>query len=357
MNIVFRVDASAAIGTGHFMRCLTLADALAERGKNICFICRSLPSYFADLLSDRDYELEILSSDEEPNYENVLTHSKWLGTNQSQDVEDTLAVLSDRYPDWLVVDHYGIDWNWETPVRKKVGNILAIDDIADRRHDCSILLDQNLYPDMAVRYAGKVPNHCRLALGPKYALLRKEFSILRKKVELTDGSVERIFVFFGGVDLSNITGRVIDALVELDLPAITVDVVVGALHPNRAQIERACHQAGYTCHIQTEKIGELMLAADLAIGASGSTSWERCCLGLPTILVSLASNQVEIARSLEKAGACIYLGTAEEVVRESIVDSVRNVLQEPERLKQLSRNAFSLVDGDGADRICREMGY
>ena len=166
-----------------------------------------------------------------------------------------------------------------------------------------MLLDQNYYADMQTRYVSKVPSHCQLLLGPRYALLREEFRTLREQINVRTGDVKKILVFFGGVDADNYTNLAIQALAELNVTQ-SVDIVIGAQHPNREQIKQACIAHGFICHIQTTRMAELMAEADLAIGAGGSASWERCCLGLPALLLAIADNQIEIAKALDLINAC-----------------------------------------------------
>ena len=181
MNIAFRVDASTQIGTGHFMRCLTLADALKQHGAKIRFASRHMPEYLRDMLVVKGHEFMLLDSSPSDAISDGLSHANWLGTSQHADAQDTVQALSGQTWDWLIVDHYALDARWESALRQTAKNIFVIDDIADRQHDCDVLLDQNLYADMDSRYTGKVPAHCQLLLGPRYALLRDEFRQLREQ--------------------------------------------------------------------------------------------------------------------------------------------------------------------------------
>jgi UDP-2,4-diacetamido-2,4,6-trideoxy-beta-L-altropyranose hydrolase len=165
--IAFRVDANSQIGTGHFMRCLTLAVALKQCGAQIRFVSRDLPTYLRDMFVARDLDLVSLSSAEKEKPTRDLAHSHWLGASQAQDAKATIQALSDNSWDWLIVDHYALDVRWESTLRKSTKQIMVIDDLADRQHNCDVLLDQNLYRDMQTRYSDKVPAHCRLLLGPR----------------------------------------------------------------------------------------------------------------------------------------------------------------------------------------------
>lgn len=354
-HIAFRTDATSQIGTGHFMRCLTLADGLKQRGAHICFVSRDLPVHLRDMLAAKDMEFVPLGSGTTLFSPGDLAHASWLGTSQAQDAQTTIQALSGQSWDWLVVDHYALDARWESALRGTVKKIMVIDDIADRQHDCDVLLDQNFYTDMQTRYMGKVPSHCELLMGPRYALLRDEFRQLRERVKPRTGNVNRILVFFGGVDADNYTAQAIEALSEIDIPDLHVDVVIGAQHPCREQIKTACVRHGFICHVQTDKMAELIAAADLAIGAGGSATWERCCLGLPALLVALADNQVNIAKALDWVGACIYVGTLKMASAPIMRNTMVSLLSTQNQLRGLSEKSYSLVDGLGVDRVCQEM--
>jgi UDP-2,4-diacetamido-2,4,6-trideoxy-beta-L-altropyranose hydrolase len=354
-NIAFRADASVQIGTGHFMRCLTLADELARRGAQIRFVSRYLPDYLVRLLAAKGYELALLDNTKNDAAFDELAHAHWLGCSQAQDAADSLKVLSDRAWDWLIVDHYALDCRWESGLRPVVRNILAIDDIADRQHDCDILLDQNFYADMNIRYAGKVPEHCRLLLGPRYALLREEFRQLRGQVSPRKDTVQRILVFFGGMDADNYTGRAIQLLTDIGVADMQVDVVIGAQHPCREAIEDACLHHHFICHVQTDRMAELMAAADLSIGAGGGATWERCCLGLPTIAIGTAENQRK--QVADAAAEGLVYAPDLKYPFDQVIGRHISALIENSALRQLiSRNAMQAVDGKGVLRVAGSMG-
>lgn len=338
------------------MRCLTLADGLKQRGAQIRFVNRHLPEHLRSMLVAKGHEFALLDSVQNDVALDELAHAHWLLATQKQDAQATIQALSDQQWDWIVVDHYALDARWESELRAIAKQIMAIDDIADRQHDCDILLDQNYYVDMQARYEGKVPAHCRQLLGPRYGLLRDEFRKLREHVKPRTGVVKKVLVFFGGVDADNYTGLVIQALAALANQSLHVDVVIGAQHPRREQIQQACAAQGYVCYVQTTRMAELMAEADLAIGAGGSASWERCCLGLPSLLVSLADNQVDIAKALDSVGACIYLGTKETANTLTIQRAIANLSDMHDHLELISRHAASLVDGMGVERACQELG-
>jgi UDP-2,4-diacetamido-2,4,6-trideoxy-beta-L-altropyranose hydrolase len=355
MYIAFRTDATQKIGTGHFMRCLTLADELKKHGAQIRFVSRNLPNHLRDMLAPKGMEHVTLINTVSATPIDDLAHSAWLGISQAQDAQDTIQALAEQTWDWLVVDHYALDARWENAMRKTAKRIMVIDDLADRQHDCELLLDQNYYADMQTRYSGKVPAHCQLLLGPRNALLREEFRRLREQIKPRTGKVKRLLVFFGGVDADNYTGLTIKALADMALKEVHVDVVIGAQHPCRAEIEAQCVTQGFVCHVQTDKMAELMAATDLAIGAGGSASWERCCFGVPALLVALAENQIEIATGLDSIGACIYIGTKDTVNSLTIQQVIIKLLNTPNQIHIISKQAYSLVDGMGVSRVSQAM--
>lgn len=337
------------------MRCLTLAHELKKQGTQICFISRNLPIHLSDMLTEKGMEYLPLRIDEAKEAVDELACARWLGTSQARDAEATLQALANQTWDWIVVDHYALNKSWERIIRGSCKKLMVIDDLADRQHDCDVLLDQNYYADMKTRYVTKVPAHCQLLLGPRYALLREEFRTLRERVKVRTGDVKKILVFFGGVDADNYTSFAMQALVELDSKQ-QVDVVIGAQHPNLEQIKQACINHGFICHIQTTRMGELMAEADLAIGAGGSASWERCCLGLPGLLVAVAGNQIDIVKALASVGACHYVEEKDAVNLSSVKHLINELLVAPDQVLSISQQAFSLVDGLGVKRVSETLG-
>ncbi len=319
MRVVFRVDGSDAIGSGHAMRCQTLADTLAAGGAKICFVVRSMPAYLVSQLTNKGYDCIRLTTPTGAHPDTDLQHSAWLGVSRRQDAQDTLAALDNMHSsdnarwNWLVVDHYGIAADWETALRPACERILAIDDLADRGHDCDALIDQNLHPDTANRYTQLVPDDCKLFLGPQFAFLRDEFLQARRSLQPRSGEVRNILIYFGGVDADNHTLEAIKALQATGRNDIAINVVIGAQHPDGANIQTICTQLGYQCHVQTGEMARLMAAADLAVGAGGISAYERLYLRLPSILRPIAANQIEQLECMAAAGLCELYRDAHEL--------------------------------------------
>lgn len=348
MNIVFRVDSSTEIGSGHLMRCLTLANRLQkEKQAQIIFIARKLKGNLNYLIEENGYELITL-----PQYRlnsQLTNYQRWLTVEVSLDAQETKHILTQIDVDYLVVDSYALDEEWEKIQRSFVKKIMVIDDLANRRHDCDILLDQNYYEDIEARYNGLVPEYCKLLLGPQYALLRDEFYEERKHLRVRDGSIRRILVFFGGSDQTNETMKAIQALVAIRRTDISVDVVVGGSNKNKEAVKRFCRQhenMNYYCQINN--MAELIHKADLAIGAGGSTTWERCCLGLPAIVIAIADNQVEIAKNCAKKNIIIYLGVYFEVTERMLKKEIERVLKNEDINRKMNKaiNRFFQQGGE-----------
>jgi len=302
------------------------------------------------MLDAKGLEYVLLVTDAAQELINELTHANWLVTSQAQDAQATVQALADHLWDWIIVDHYALDGRWESAVRASAKQLIVIDDLADRQHDCDVLLDQNFYADMQTRYVDKVPEHCQLLLGPRYALLRDEFRVLREHVKPRTGAVKNILVFFGGVDAGNYTELTLLALTGITHEELCVDVVIGAQHPCREKIQATCATHGYVCHVQTAHMAELMAKADLAIGAGGSATWERCCLGLPTLSFCVASNQ---RRQIEDAAeeGLLYAPSNDGDLMGVLKRHILALLENKTLLKHISTTAMSIVDGRGVIRV------
>ncbi len=356
MKVAFRADASLAIGTGHVMRCLTLADALRARGVQSAFLSRDHVGHLHQVVQDRGYMLLSLGgvctvSMAEPSY------AEWLGVDSQQDADDTRTRLSGFAVDWLIIDHYGLDATWEHSLRSSCGRIMAIDDLANRDHAVDALLDQNLGKTGA-DYEAKVPAACNLLLGPSYALLRPEFAALRVRSLLrrNQGHLRRVLVTMGGVDPHNATGVVLEALHAWGPSAnLEVTVVMGPSAPWRDQVIQQARHLSFATEVlvNVQSMGDLMCDADLVIGAAGSTAWERCCLGLPTIQLVLADNQRPIANALSLAGAAHLLERTN--LNMSLGKVLDRLMQDPAHLLSMSSAASRLVDGQGSERVARYL--
>lgn len=355
MKVVFRVDASLEMGTGHVMRCLTLADELKRSGHECTFISRKQPGELTELIKQRQHAVCTLSESTELT-DRHLTHSNWLKGGQKPDAEECGEILQTINPDWLVVDHYGIDKAWEESVRVYVKRILVIDDLADREHDCDVLLDQNLGQTDEM-YHSLVPGDCQILTGCHYALLRPEFADCRElslKYRKGKTQIDRVLISMGGVDKENYTEKALNGLALSGLNDKTeVTVVLGKQAPWLTEVKAQAANSRLNVRVlsNVSNMAELMSRSDLAIGAAGSTSWERCCLGVPTLMCVLADNQRRIAAALEQAGAsALIIDAAEDFSLQ-----INHFTQFPQALTGMSVRAASLVDGRGAERVASQL--
>jgi UDP-2,4-diacetamido-2,4,6-trideoxy-beta-L-altropyranose hydrolase len=337
-DVWLRADASATIGAGHVMRCLALADELGRRGRSVGFACRTAPGDLVATLEARGLAVVRLDGP----------------TDQAADAAQTVAAVraAGARPGWIVVDHYGLDHGWEAAVRQVAERVLVIDDLTDRRHACDVLLNQNLSPARAEVYRERVPEDCARLLGPRFALLRREFA---GGGRLRQGPVGRVMLMFGGADPTDETSKALEGLLA-SASRLPTDVVVGRAHPDLPRVERlTAALGGATLHVQSADVAALMRRADLAIGAAGVSTWERCAVGLPSLAIVVADNQEAVATTMEAAGAGVRLGWHAAVGPREIAAGFERVLADEAGRVAMSRAGLALVDGLGAARVADAM--
>lgn len=359
MNIAFRADASIQIGTGHVMRCLTLAEELRRQGHKCQFICREHKGHLGELITEKGFELTMLQTDGSTKLESSgderTAYADWLGASWQQDAEQTIAALTPLNADWLVVDHYALGAHWEKALRLCCNKIMVIDDLADRQHDCDLLLDQTFGRDRA-DYLPLIPKKCQLLCGAQFALLRPEFaqwrdySLKRRK----QGNLQHLLINLGGVDKDNVTTQILEALVNASLPAVCrITVAMGATAPWIKEVEQQAKLLPWPTEVKVgvNNMAELMANSDLALGAAGATSWERCCLGLPSVMVVLAENQRTIAKNLEKQGLALFLDR-NDISTENIKIKIKRLIQMADKFKY---SASTITSGTGAMLVSEAM--
>jgi UDP-2,4-diacetamido-2,4,6-trideoxy-beta-L-altropyranose hydrolase len=349
MQVVFRADASVRLGTGHVRRCLELASRLAARGTAVMFVCAEEPGDMIDEISARGMRTSRLRLGGAVRGAGAAA---W-----EPDAEQTGAAIAAAglSPHWLVVDHYGLERRWERALRAHARRIMAIDDLADRAHDCELLLDQNLPNPRHARYRQLLPSGATQLLGCQYALVGAEFARLRgAALARRRGQLERVLISMGGTDPSNDTARALEGLQRSSCAGRAVDVVIGAANPHREALEVQCGRVSdCTLHVQTTRMAELMTQADLAISGGGSTTWERCSLGLPAIAVSQSEDQVAIAGAMAQAGGHRFLGTSADVREADYAAAVDGMTATA--LRDMSAAAAALCDGEGAERVATRL--
>ncbi len=334
MRVLFRADANQAIGAGHVMRCLSLASALQARGARVCFVSLDLPAHLESVIRAQGHEVRRLPE-----------------AARANELADARAMLYGEHSfSVCVVDNYQLGQDWESEVMA-FAPVLALDDLG-RPHASRWLLDQNYYADPQARYATRCPVQVQRLLGPSYALLRNEFAHARVNARVRDGAVKHVLVFMGGMDADNLTATALKAI-DLGLsPNVQVTVIAGASHPDLPGLQAWCDDRGLAeLHVQVSDLTPHMLAADIAIGAGGSSTWERCACGLPTVAICLADNQRELIREGARAG---FLWGIDHVPS---IGELANVLQAltgaPGLIQHLSQQSLQVTDARGAARVAQ----
>ena len=353
MRVAFRVDAAIWIGIGHVMRCLTLAEELHSKGVEVSFVCRGHVGQMGDVIMKRGFEVSILPSQ---NAERVISngvtdYSSWLGVTWQRDADETIDAISGNSLDWLITDHYGIDHRWHERVRPYTQKIMAIDDLANRKLDCALLLDQTAGRRRS-EYQPLLPQYSHQLLGASYALLRPEFDELRQRaLDKRQGteSIQRILIFLGGVDSRGWTLQAIQSVANISWPSLPeVDVVISERSPHYTAVEGWIKESGFpfTLHADVPDMAQLMLDVDLAIGAGGTTSWERCALGLPTLLKVISKNQRQIANTLTEVGA-VELWQTQYDLR----NKLSGLMWDLDSWRKMSERASKVCDAAGSARV------
>jgi UDP-2,4-diacetamido-2,4,6-trideoxy-beta-L-altropyranose hydrolase len=334
-DVLLRADASADIGTGHVVRCRTLGEELRRRGWSVALATRNLPDGLGDSIRSSGISIVDLPP--------------------LMSIADEPAFLGERFKSGValvVVDHYGIGADWHREASRWATRIMAIDDLATEPHRVDLLLNQNLGA-REERYRGLVAATTRVLCGPRFALVRPEFGAARRVGRTRSGAIDRLVIFMSGADRTDVTRRAAGAAAAAAIPA---DVVVGAAYPSLAALRPWIdHQPLLRLHVNVPSLAPLMQEADLAIGAPGSASWERCTLGLPALLVTLADNQLEAARLLAESGAVVSLGWHDAVSTADLEMALLDLRASPDRVRAMGRAAARIADGLGTGRVAGEI--
>jgi UDP-2,4-diacetamido-2,4,6-trideoxy-beta-L-altropyranose hydrolase len=358
VEVAFRVDSSIVMGMGHVMRCLTLADALKEDGANIQFIVREHKGSLANEIRDRGYQVKLLPTPRgnTQSEKSDSGYAQWLGVSLEQDADETRQALGSLVPDWLIVDHYALDTAWESQLRKTVKNIMVIDDLTNRKHDCDVLLDQTFNRDEK-DYRKLVPESCRILTGSGYALLRSEFRKSRDKAierRASRKGLHSIMVSLGGTDPDNVTETILLGLSQSNLDTDSVvTVLLGKHSPHLDSVKNyAQHmRMNTTLLVDAKNVAEVMLNSDLAIGAGGTSAWERCCVGLPSLISVNAENQQKIVSELAAKGAVENMGWYRELTADKVAGLINELIKNPDKLAKMSSAALTVTDGEGAAKV------
>ena len=342
-RIAFRADGGDTIGRGHVMRCLALADTLCERGAECVFLHRDRPGHMADVIDARGHGLRLL-----PASPSDVTGS--FVEAVPEDIFQTCRVLRELSPHALVVDHYGLGGEWENAVRNEVSRVLAIDDLADREHPCDLLLDPNR-PSQS-RPSMETPESSRILSGPRYAPLAAAHRRRRPTNRPRRGPASQVLVSYGGVDPNDELARALRVLGQPAFRHLTVDAVAPSDRYARAHVST---RPGLRVLPPQGDLAEFMARADLALGAGGSASWERCAAGLPSVITALAENQLVPVRVLEAAGAGLFAGMTGSVSDADLAFALSLLLDDTALFRAISERAWRLTDAEGARRVAAAL--
>ena len=337
--IFIRVDSSTKIGYGHLIRCLALADTLKKSFK-INFICTNLNGNLISQICKKKFEV-------------FRFNTKSQRINVKKDAEKTISIIKKHRnkKSLLILDSYILSQEWENRVKPYVKRLIVIDDLMDRKHSCDLIIDQNLHTQMNSLYTKSVPKNCVKLLGPDYAILRNQFIAQRKYAKIRSLPIKNILVSFGGTDNENHTLHALTSLKKLNSD-VNVNVVTGTANIGKKIIKNFCKKNfNYNYFEQVENMAKLMQVADLCIGSSGTTTWERCCVGLPAIAIVASNDQKDIASAVSKNKCIINLGKIKKSDNVNYVRLMKNLKNS--ELQNMSRNCMKLVDGKGAARISK----
>jgi len=335
--IVFRVDGDANLGLGHVMRCLTLANVFNQSGYEILFISSKVSVVIGQYIENSNFKVQYISE----------------GDTAEYDAKQCLGIIKDLHVHMLVVDHYQIDECWEKLIRGKGIRLMVIDDLANRQHVCDILLDSS-YGRKECEYKPLTNPECQYLLASDYCLLRPEFknSSAQAKIKREQTKeIDNILINFGATDHKRLSIRCIDIIKRLNFEG-GIHVLISSTSKWLKEFEEKCSTAtNIKLHVDAKNVATLMLNADLAIGSMGTSSWERCCLGLPTIGIVVADNQINISNQLVKLGV-MELTTMDDL-NELLLDYLINF--DLKNWQSMSNKAFYVCDGLGAQRVSRAV--
>jgi len=341
-TLLIRADASVAIGTGHVMRCLALAQAWQDGGGDVVFaFAQAMPALAARLRSEG---LEVVCLNVEP--------------GGAEDAAQAADLAKARGANWAVVDGYHFPPEYQCRLKEAGLKLLFVDDNGEgERYAADLVLNQNVHASKKY-YSHRAP--CtRLLLGPRYAMLRREFKTWRAWQREIAPLGCKVLVSMGGSDPDNLTGRVIEAISALKNIEIEARVIVGGSNPNLAALEKLAGTSEGKVRLERNpgNIPELMAWADVAVSAAGSTCWELCFLGLPALVMDVAENQRGIASTLQEKGVAVHLGWAADVTPSEIGKRLEELLRSPDARKTMSQRGKNLVDGYGAERVASAMRW
>lgn len=354
MRLAVRVDGSVQIGTGHITRCLSLALALRAQGAEVEFIVRDLGSDAGAPLRAAGFPVQLLPPPSGlPLPGDGPAHAAWAGVSAEQDASQTLQCLAGRPPAWLLIDHYAFDAKWHRQVADGLHcRLAAIDDLGDRNLAVDLLIDHNHAADHHVKYAARLGAGTQILGGPQYALLAPEY-LDAPRCKVGD-RVDSIGIFMGGVDTGRYSERALEALELLGYSG-AVEVVSTRANPHLDALrDRLARHRQARLTLNQPGLSAFFARHDLQIGASGGATWERCCIGAPTLAIVVADNQRLVVDPLRRLGVVMALDQVPPSAGD-ISRGVKTMMDNPALRRSLSACSRLLVDGRGASRVATRL--
>lgn len=353
MKVAIRVDASRAIGTGHVRRMLALAAALRGCGAKVQFITRDLGLDVPAMMREAGFDCTVLPPSDGAPFVSRVLHGVWAEIDPARDAAQTLVMLAPR-TDWVVVDHYAFDATWHIAIRTGARcRIAVIDDLADREIEADLLVDHNHADDHRAKYGGRVSARTRLLGGPRFALLGPAYADAPR--HRPGGKVESIGIFLGGVDQANVSLVALEGIVRAGFNG-PVEIVSTGANPHLSALrDAAAARPDTTVSTDLPDLAAFFARHDVQIGAGGGATWERCCIGAPTVLLVAAENQLAVAPALREAGVVATPAPLRALDAESIAVALRPLLISAALRHDMSMRSRALVDGRGATRVALHM--
>lgn len=358
--VLFRVDSGSKIGIGHVRRCANLATSMKNSGIECVFVCLDLPNNISNFLRENGFRVYTTDiSVKELGWVGSYTdqyHGLGDKTFSHADQLATGKIIDSIKPSLIIVDHYFLAQKWETHFKQKGIAIVVIDDLANRPHNCDILIDQNFFGSEARnRYKNLVPAHSKKLFGPSYALIERKYANSRNLKKFDEGDT-KVLISLGGSDPDNVTGLILQFLLDSNLPNLSYKVVLGPSNIFRKEIEtQLSDAANFKIFYSPESLFDLTHESDIVIGAGGSSTWERMALGTPSLIVGIAENQMEISQFLADKGLIIYLGKSEELNSANFTYEFKKLLSSHSKRHTMAQQNKKLVDGLGTEKVCEEV--
>ena len=358
----FRVDASNLIGIGHVMRCITLANYFKKKGIISHFIMRSFPGNYLQIVKNNGHITHSLKltnkATDITNASNNFIYKHWLGTSQKNDFLDSVKILNDIKPNLVIIDHYAIDKEWHNYLKENNSKIMVIDDLGDRYYDCNMLLDTT-EGRLKKDYKNLTNKNCKLLLGARYSLIRDEFINLRKKSIIKYSKfkgIKKILISFGGSDPNNSTSKLLNIVSQWD-ESITINLILGKnfQYLKELKINKKKLKNKVNININVDNMAKILFDNDLVIGSPSVSAWERCGMGVPSIVIINSKNQEIVAKNLDKFGASINLGWIDKLKTKNVLSTLDSLKSSKRRMIQMSKSAYNLCDGNGKAQVYEEI--